>query len=96
MIPRLKQKLYSVSQLADAPREAVIAYDVIWTLIYQPDDIKIEARGANARVALNLLGDIIEQTAGPDVFEHDPRQLSFDDAILDSTEPLGSLTKENS
>lgn len=85
MTPRLKQPLFGeYREAAKVPEiyDRVRAYDMIWNLVYHPEDITREQLMANARVNLACLGEFIEKTCGPEVFEHDPRQLTFPEEIL--------------
>jgi len=98
MIPRLKQPLFQEASQASCKKvpmlaDLVRAYDSIWTLLYRPDDIALDARHENARVVLNSLGLHIEAHCGPDPFEFDPAQLTFPDEILHPTQPA-RLTDE--
>lgn len=81
MTPRLSQPLFAGQQAKakDDKRiyHMVRAYDCIWTLLKKPDDISYEDARANAAANLYMLGDIIENALGVEVFEADPRQLEL-------------------
>ena len=91
MTPRLTQPLFA-GAMAKAKDDRTLynicrAYDCIWTMLARPDDISVEDRHANARANLYTLGEIIENALGAEVFEVDPRQLTFPDEILDPVRP---------
>lgn len=89
-LPRLMQPLFArehgeLYNAAAADRllfRLVTAYDSLWNLRYQPDDICQADRLANAEATLQNLGQILENALGDAVFDADPRQLSFPDEIL--------------
>lgn len=91
MKPRLLQPLFS-AQMKRAKDDGTLytlvrAYDCIWTLLYRPEDISLEDRRSNALANLEALGSVIENALGPEVFDADPRQLSFPEEILDPAQP---------
>lgn len=53
----------------------VQAYDTVWTQLYEPADITAADREANAKAALNNIGQILEHVLGTEAFEDDPAQL---------------------
>lgn len=94
--PRLNQPLFKSkeqlmlkTELASTLSAAhvVRAYDVIWNLVYRPDDISQGDRYGNAKIMLSILGDWIDCKAGEPAFECSPRQLSFPDTILSPIQP---------
>ena len=59
-----------------------MAYDSIWSLLYDPRDMPKQDIETNAEANLNNLGQIIENVLGSEVFDTDPQQLSFREDIL--------------
>lgn len=87
MTPRLHQPLfdqkcspmYGQAGYIKPLRDAIRAYDALWNFVYHPDDIKPEDIVENAKINMACLGEMIESTMGPMVFQDDPRQLALVD-----------------
>lgn len=86
--PRLKQPLFHAKYYMKAETYSVTvcdfirAYDCIWSLLKQPQDIGGVDIKKNALANLEMLGNRIEESIGADVFETDSKQLSFPEDIL--------------
>lgn len=88
--PRLKQPLFSkehgdLYKLAGEDRllfRIVTAYDCIWSQLYEPSDITLGDIQKNAEANLQNLGMLIEHALGEECFDVDPKQLTFDEAVL--------------
>jgi hypothetical protein len=90
--PRLKQPLFAEPSQAAAKKdpllaETIRAYDVIWNLLYRPEEISAEQRKENATVVMEALGVFIEDYCGVEPFEFDPSQLYFPDEIMEPLQP---------
>ena len=91
-MPRLVQPLFSKETSEDYNRAAadgvlgniIRAYDCIWNLHFEPNDISAKDMAFNAEANLNNLGQIIEHVLGESVFDVNPKQLSFPNEILNS------------
>jgi len=89
-IPRLRQPLFAKEHgdlYNAAAGDGVIAnfvraYDCIWNLHFEPNDITAKDLAANAEANLNNLGQVIEHVLGEAVFDVDPTQLTFPDEII--------------
>jgi len=88
-LPRLKQPLFTKQaegyvKASDDNLLArlIIAYDALWTLRYSPNDIAFTDAIANAEAGLHNLGGILEHAIGTDIFDTDPKQLSFPEEVL--------------
>ncbi len=89
-MPRLQQPLFSKEhgELYNKVLEdklmarLVMAYDCIWSMLYEPGDMTNKQLWDNAEANLQNLGSIIEHVLGEGVFDVDPKQLSFPDEVL--------------
>lgn len=79
---RLTQPLFSwpdKRQLSREYRDIILAYDVIYNLLFTPEDMRPEDIEVNARAVLGFLGNKIEQVCGPELFQDVPgEQMEFD------------------
>lgn len=96
--PRLTQPLFAGKQ-AEAKQDGMLyqivrAYDCIWTQLYQPEDIPAEDRIANANANLCMLGTVIENALGSEVFYEEPAQLSFPSEVLDISQSQEEFTNK--
>lgn len=96
--PRLKQPLFTKEYPDTMPREhyqLIRAYDAIWNLHFEPEDMTLRQVAANAEANLHMIGDLLEKVIGDSIFEVDPQQLSFAEEVLNppQTSHTTELTK---